>query len=111
MNDLIPRYPDMWFILAHTGGSFGAARDGIEVAKKFPNVSLEITLTSVTYRVIEFMVSHVGADRVLFGTDQPMRDPIPRNSDGWHIPIALRHKSGKCSERTCAPFSGASGGK
>lgn len=81
MNALIPRYPDMWFILAHTGGSFGSARDGIEIAKKFPNVSLEITLTSVTYRVIEFMVDHVGADRVLFGTDQPMRDPIPQF--GW----------------------------
>ena len=81
MNDLIPRYPDMWFILAHTGGSFGSARDGIGIAKKFPNVSLEITLTSVTYRVIEFMVDHVGADRVLFGTDQPMRDPIPQF--GW----------------------------
>jgi predicted TIM-barrel fold metal-dependent hydrolase len=81
MNELIPRYPDMWFILAHTGGSFGSARAGIEIARKFPNVSLEITLTSVTYRVIEFMVDHVGADRVLFGTDQPMRDPIPQF--GW----------------------------
>ena len=86
MNNLIPRYPDMWFILAHSGGSFGAARDGIEIARKFPNVSLEITLTSVTYRVIEFMVDHVGADRVLFGTDQPMRDPIPQF--GW---VAYAH--------------------
>jgi predicted TIM-barrel fold metal-dependent hydrolase len=86
MNELIPRYPDMHFILAHQGGSFGAARDGIEVAKKFPNVSLEITLTSVTFRVIEFMVEHVGAERVLFGTDQPMRDPLPQF--GW---VAYSH--------------------
>ncbi len=86
MNDLIPRYPDMHFILAHQGGSFGAARDGIELAMKFPNVSLEITLTAVTYRVIEFMVAHVGAGRVLFGTDQPMRDPIPQF--GW---VAYSH--------------------
>jgi predicted TIM-barrel fold metal-dependent hydrolase len=86
MNDLIPRYPDMHFILAHQGGSFGAARDGIEIAKKFPNVSLEITLTAVTFRVIEFMVEHIGADRVIFGTDQPMRDPIPQF--GW---VAYSH--------------------
>jgi predicted TIM-barrel fold metal-dependent hydrolase len=81
MNDIAPRYPNIAFILAHTGGSFRDARLGIEIALKNPNVYLEITLTSVTYRVIEFMVKHVGADRVLFGTDQPMRDPIPQF--GW----------------------------
>jgi predicted TIM-barrel fold metal-dependent hydrolase len=67
--------------MAHQGGSFRDARNGIEIALKNPNVYLEITLTSVTYRVIEFMVKHAGADRVLFGTDQPMRDPIPQF--GW----------------------------
>jgi predicted TIM-barrel fold metal-dependent hydrolase len=81
MNDLAPRFPNIWFIMAHTGGSFTDARKGIDIALKNPNVSLEITLTAVTYRVIEFMVEHVGADRVLFGSDQPMRDPIPQF--GW----------------------------
>ncbi len=81
LMDLVPRYPDMSFILAHQGASFAQARKGIEIAQKFPNVYLEITLTAVTYRVIEFMVRHVGADRVLFGTDQPMRDPTPQF--GW----------------------------
>ena len=81
MNDLAPKYPDISFILAHSGGSFKDARLAIEIALKNPNVYLEITLTAVTYRVIEFMVRHVGADRVLFGTDQPMRDPIPQF--GW----------------------------
>jgi predicted TIM-barrel fold metal-dependent hydrolase len=81
VNDIAARYPNIAFIIAHCGGSFQDARNGIEMAKKNPNVSLEITLTAVTYRVIEFMVKHVGADRVLFGTDQPMRDPIPQF--GW----------------------------
>jgi predicted TIM-barrel fold metal-dependent hydrolase len=48
----------------------------------------------VTYRVIEFMVEHIGADRVLFGTDQPMRDPIPQF--GWmaysHCSVAEKKK-------------------
>lgn len=81
LMDLVPRYPEMSIILAHQGASFAQARKGIEVALKFPNVFLEITLTSVTYRVIEFLVRHVGAERVLFGTDQPMRDPLPQF--GW----------------------------
>ena len=80
-SDLAGKYPNISFILAHSGASFADARKAIEVAVKHPNVFLEITLTSVTYRVIEFMVDHVGADRVLFGTDQPMRDPIPQF--GW----------------------------
>ncbi|MBI3579695.1 MAG: amidohydrolase family protein [Ignavibacteriales bacterium] len=81
IQDIAPKYPNMSFILAHSGASFHDARLAIEAAQNNPNVFLEITLTSVTYRVIEFMVRHVGADRVLFGTDQPMRDPIPQF--GW----------------------------
>ncbi|MBF8248066.1 MAG: hypothetical protein HW374_866 [Bacteroidetes bacterium] len=80
-GDIARKYKNISFILAHSGASFADARLAIEVAKKYPNVFLEITLTTVTYRVIEFMVKHVGANRVLFGTDQPMRDPIPQF--GW----------------------------
>jgi predicted TIM-barrel fold metal-dependent hydrolase len=81
VNDIAQKYPNISFIIAHSGASFKDARDGIEIALANPNVFLEITLTAVTYRVIEFMVKHVGAERVLFGTDQPMRDPIPQF--GW----------------------------
>ena len=59
LDELAAKYPDMTMIIAHTGGSFVTARQGIEAALKFPNVVLEITLTPVTYRVIEFMVKHV----------------------------------------------------
>jgi hypothetical protein len=88
LNEIAEKYKDMTFIVAHTGGSFVTARQGIEAALKFPNVFLEITLTAVTYRVIEFMVEHVGSGRVLFGTDQPMRDPLPQF--GW---VAYSHCS------------------
>ncbi len=81
MNELAPKYPQISFILAHQGSNFPTARQGIELALKYPNVYLEITLTSVTLGVIEFMVKHVGSARVLYGSDQPMRDPIPQF--GW----------------------------
>ncbi len=35
----------------------------------------------MTYGVIEYMVNEVGAEKVVFGTDAPMRDPIPQF--GW----------------------------
>ncbi|MEW6510944.1 MAG: amidohydrolase family protein [Bacteroidota bacterium] len=81
INEIAPRYPEIMFIIAHCGSSYATARQGIEAALKFPNIALEITLTAVTLGVIEYMVKHVGAQRVLFGTDQPMRDPIPQF--GW----------------------------
>lgn len=81
IDDLAGRYPNIMFLLAHSGGSFRDARIAIEAAQRHANIVLEITLTSVTYRIIEFMVRHLGAERVVFGTDQPMRDPIPQF--GW----------------------------
>ena len=81
INDVAPKFPEMTWIIAHCGGSYRDARLGVEMARANPNVVLEITLTAVTYRVIEYMVREIGADRVLFGTDQPMRDPIPQF--GW----------------------------
>ena len=83
MLDLAAKYQNITFILAHSGMSYQVARDHIELAKQRPNIVLEITLTSVTNGIIEYLVKEVGAERVLFGTDQPMRDPIPQF--GWVV--------------------------
>ena len=79
--DISERYPDITFLLAHSGGDFPTARERLPLVKERENVFLEITLTPVTYGVIEYMVREVGAEKVLFGTDAPMRDPIPQF--GW----------------------------
>ncbi len=83
MLEIAAKYQNITFILAHSGMSFAVAREHIEIAKERPNVVLEISLTSVTFGVIEYLVKEVGANRVIFGTDQPMRDPIPQF--GWLI--------------------------
>jgi len=79
--DISERYPDITFLLAHSGSNFPTARERLPLVRERDNIYLEITLTSVTYGVIEYMVSEVGAEKVLFGTDAPMRDPIPQF--GW----------------------------
>jgi len=40
-------------------------------------------LTPVTNGVIEWLAAEVGDDRILFGTDAPMRDP--RQQFGWVV--------------------------
>jgi len=75
------RYPNITFILAHSGASYAIARKNSEVAKKHDNVVLDITYTSTARGMVEFLVNEVGADKVLFATDMPMRDPAPQL--GW----------------------------
>ena len=75
---LSERYPNVTFILAHSGASFDIARMNGAVAKKHDNVVLDITYTSTSRGMIEFLVNEVGVDKVLFGTDSPMRDATPQ---------------------------------
>jgi predicted TIM-barrel fold metal-dependent hydrolase len=90
VRDLSARFPEVSWILAHSGASFGTARQYAQLANAAPNVFLEVTLTPVCHRVIELLVELAGADRVLFGTDSPMRDPIPQF--GWVTYARLTHE-------------------
>jgi len=81
--DLAARYPDMTFFIAHAGGTWQLAREAKDVVLKYPNVMAELTLTPVPNGIIEWLCSAIGPDRVLFGTDAPMRDPRPQL--GWCV--------------------------
>ena len=74
-------YPDITFILAHSGMNYAVARKNAALANKRDNVVLEITFTSVARGMIEFLVEQAGADKILYGSDFPMRDPAPQL--GW----------------------------
>ena len=91
---LAERFPEVSWIIAHSGGSYAFAEEVSAFVLQHPNVFAEITLTPVTNRVIEFLVAHAGADRVLFGSDAPMRDPRPQL--GWvvwaDLPVEIRQK-------------------
>lgn len=83
VETLAEKYPDVRWVVAHCGGSFKAADGAIAAIKKFPNVYAEITLTPVWLGIVEYLVNGAGADRVLYGSDLPMRDP--RQQLGWVI--------------------------
>lgn len=83
MEDLAGRFPDISFLLAHSGWTWKVARDHVALAKRFSNCFLEITFTSVTNGTIEYMVGEVGSERVVYGSDAPMRDPYPQF--GWVV--------------------------
>ncbi|WP_420454335.1 amidohydrolase family protein [Rubrivirga sp.] len=79
--DLTDRYPNQSYLLAHSAWTWDVARERAAFARDRPNVFLDLTFTSVLHGVVEFFVEQGLADRVLYCTDAPMRDPIPQF--GW----------------------------
>ncbi len=69
--------PNARWVMGHSGGPMGSRR-AVEVAREVPNTYLDITLSMCPARQIEYFVREVGAERVLFGTDNPFIDPRPQ---------------------------------
>lgn len=92
--EISERFPNMNFLLVHSGWTWEVARSRVDLARERSNVYLDLTFTSVLHGVVEYFVEQGLADRVLFNTDAPMRDPIPQL--GWvvysRIPEADKEK-------------------
>lgn len=67
------RYSSLKIILAHSG--IVDEQTYYDAAKQYENIYLETCNSLAWYGLIERMVSNVGADRVLFGTDMPFMSP------------------------------------
>lgn len=94
VETLAKKYPDVRWVIAHAGGSFRMADMAIAAVKKYPNIFAEITLTPVPLGIIEYLAEGAGEDRILYGSDLPMRDP--RQQLGWvvfsRVPVAVKKK-------------------
>jgi len=77
------RFPNLTVVAYHCGASYEIADTVIELAQTYPNFMIEPTLTPVCGGVIDYLVEGAGADRVMYGSDQPMRDP--RQQLGWIV--------------------------
>lgn len=65
---LAARYPEAKLIMAHTGGNAYLA---VKTVKPFPNVAIDISGSLLRSGTLEYTVAHLGADRILFGSDFP----------------------------------------
>ena len=91
---LAERFPEVSWLMAHSGRTLGYAEEVADCIREHPNVYAEITYTAVTNHVLEYLVDATDEDHVIFGTDSPMRDPRPQL--GWVIwadlPVVTRKK-------------------
>jgi len=87
-------HPGLECVVAHSGGSWTMARQVADAMRSLPNIWAEVTLTNVTLGAIEHLAQQGDEDRVLYGTDAPMRDPRPQF--GWvvwaRLPDTARRK-------------------
>jgi uncharacterized protein len=70
-------YPPVKWLMGHSGGPYGSIR-AVEIAQKLDNIFLDLTLSMCPAQQVEYFVREVGAERVLFGTDNPFIDPRPQ---------------------------------
>lgn len=81
--DTAQHFPRATFLIAHSGGSWGYAELVADACRTCPNIYAELTLTPVPNGIVEWLCEHAGVERVLFGSDMPMRDPRPQL--GWVV--------------------------
>lgn len=68
---LARRHPDTRFIMAHLTG---VGRRGVQDVEDLPNVSVDTCGGWYDTEMVEYAVRHLGAERVVYGSDFPGRD-------------------------------------
>ena len=76
MEEMAKKHPDITFVFAHPGER-NILLQHIDVMKKCDNVYLDLSGTGIfRYSAVKKLVSEVGAERILFGSDYPVCNPF-----------------------------------
>ncbi|MGC9317218.1 MAG: amidohydrolase family protein [Armatimonadota bacterium] len=77
IEKLSERYPNIAFINAHSSSGWEVIDAACDLVERFDRVHLDLTGSLLVYGGLERMVARVGAERILWGTDNPFIDPRP----------------------------------
>jgi predicted TIM-barrel fold metal-dependent hydrolase len=77
ISQLADRFPRATIILCHMGGT-GDWVSGIRLAKLRDNIILDTTGTVTDSGMVEEAVDAVGPERVVYGSDMPLLNPVPQ---------------------------------
>ena len=66
VRELALRYPELKIVMAHIDGNY---YHGVGNVRDIPNIAVDISGGPHKTREVEYAVEHLGADRVLFGSD------------------------------------------
>lgn len=75
MGKYASEYPDISFIMGHTGGEVEYMEYAIDIINKHDNIYADLTGSEAKEGIIEWLVREIGSKRLLFGTDMPYYCP------------------------------------
>ncbi len=76
-DPLAEKYPNVTILLGHSGFGYEGFARSAELAKKHPNVYMDLTGSTCLYWQLERSVAAVGSEKIVFGTDLPFIDLRP----------------------------------
>lgn len=70
----VSAYPEVHFIIAHSGGRRNGIQAAVALGRKYRNVLFDIAGDIWPNGFLEYVAAEAGADRILFGSDYTMMD-------------------------------------
>jgi uncharacterized protein len=70
MANLAQRYPRAKLVMAHCGGAW---EYGVKAVRRWPNVIVDTSGANPTQGFLEMALRDLGPERIIFGTDAPLR--------------------------------------
>lgn len=77
LHGLAEAFPRVTFIVGHAASGWPVIDPNCAIANLYPNVMLDTTGSGLTFDALPEMVRRVGAERIIWGTDNPFIDPRP----------------------------------
>ena len=77
VDKLAGLYPEIRFIMGHSGGDVQGMEEAIKVVNSHKYVYGDLALSIVREGNVEWLVDKMGADKVLYASDMPFFDPRP----------------------------------
>jgi len=71
----VKKYPQVTLICGHSGGRYYGIIEAARLAASYKNVYLDTAGDVYDYKLIEYLTSTAGADKILFGSDAMWFDP------------------------------------
>ena len=100
----VRRYPQVDLVLGHAGGRYEGHLAAVDLARRYPNVYLDLSGDSYAFGFVEWLVSQVGAGRILYGTDATMFDPRAHLARVLDADIDLQAKAMILGDNACRLF-------
>jgi len=77
LDGLAEEFPQVTFIVGHAASGWKVIDVNCTAADAHPNIMLDTTGSGLYFDAIPEMVRRVGAERIMWGTDNPFIDPRP----------------------------------